>query len=82
MSGKLTVVGVVDGRTHYALDGVFGFVSFETTPLRRGDQVRDNRGNGMIAYANQCCSCDRIFLAGTMILVPTRCRTCSRDPRW
>ena len=66
------------GKTRYSLDGVIPFASFDISKLEYGDSIIDNNGKGMSLCVNFCWSCNKNYLASTLILVEGYCsNSCS-----
>lgn len=72
----LTKIGESVYGTKYALNGVIPFQGFDIQALEWGDVIQDNNGKGMIMYVNQCCTCQKKYLMGLLIMVPEECKSC------
>lgn len=62
--------------TKYAYSGAIPLSFPELSELKFGDVIRDNGGTGAFFYVITCYKCEGNFLAGMLILEPTKCSDC------
>lgn len=62
--------------TKYELAGSMPFADPDLTSLKWGDVIKDNGGNGMTLYVNECGSCYVKYLGGTLIMGADQCDDC------
>jgi len=65
--------------TKYAMQGIIPFNLPRNVELKWGDVIIDNDGKGMCMYVNECSTCQKKFLGGTLICVFYECEGCSRE---